>query len=102
MTRHLAGAVLEAERCAPGEMRRRSSTQGGGRPVIANRDLYEVLEQMHWLCFHLEFEHPGDPDLPCTDPSCAIWQRELYRSKLLELGLDPDGVLNEGVARRYG
>jgi hypothetical protein len=25
---------------------------------------------MHALCFHLEFEHDGDPDLPCLDLAC--------------------------------
>ncbi len=43
-----------------------------GRPVVVNLaycdDLYEG---MHWLCFHLEFEHVDvDPDEPCTDPGC--------------------------------
>ncbi|HWE64268.1 MAG TPA: hypothetical protein VHB98_21360 [Chloroflexota bacterium] len=35
-------------------------------PVIANRDRYEVFEKMHYLCFHLTFEHNAygdfDPD----------------------------------------
>lgn len=42
-----------------------------GRVVIASRDLfYDVFERMHALCFHLEYEHDGDPDLPCLDPAC--------------------------------
>jgi hypothetical protein len=33
--------------------------------------LYEIHEQMHFLCFHLEFEHGDyDPDEPCRDPGC--------------------------------
>jgi hypothetical protein len=68
---------------------------------MANRQLYNVFEQMHWLCFHLEFEHPGDPDLPCTDPSCIVWHLEVYRSKLRDMHLDPDAVLKEAVRRRY-
>jgi hypothetical protein len=41
--------------------------------VVINRQLYaEVFEKMHWLCFHLEYEHPGDPDAPCGDPSCYL------------------------------
>ncbi len=44
------------------------------QPVIATADYYEVQEQMHWLCFHFEFEHEGDPDVPCGDPSCP-WGR---------------------------
>jgi hypothetical protein len=48
-----------------------------GRPVIVNRELYAtVFERMHWLCFHLEYEHPGDPDEACADPSCHIRRRE--------------------------
>lgn len=72
-----------------------------GRPVVANRALYETLERMHWLCFHLEFEHPGDPDVPCTDPSCRVWQLEAYRSALREAGLDPDTALERAIVRRY-
>jgi hypothetical protein len=49
------------------------------RPIkfdsVANLELFEG---MHWLCFHLEFEHLDDagdnldPDEPCNDPSCPI------------------------------
>jgi hypothetical protein len=38
--------------------------------VERNRSNYETFEKMHWLCFHLEFEHDGDPDIACADPSC--------------------------------
>lgn len=30
--------------------------------VIANADSFEVFEQMHYTCFHYEFEHDGDPE----------------------------------------
>ncbi|WP_457325854.1 hypothetical protein, partial [Roseateles sp. P5_E11] len=40
-------------------------------PVEKNAESYEVFERMHWLCFHLEFEHQGDPDEPCGDPAAA-------------------------------
>ncbi|WP_051571559.1 hypothetical protein [Ruminiclostridium cellobioparum] len=49
-------------------------------PVKKFFDEYEVFEQMHWLCFHLEFEHSNyDPDEPCDDPSCPwnVGKREL-------------------------
>ncbi len=40
-------------------------------PVVVNRDRYEVFEGMHWLCFHIVYEHgPYDPDEQCEDPSC--------------------------------
>lgn len=38
-----------------------------GQPVVANAERFETFEQMHWLCFHLEFEHEGDPDVACRD-----------------------------------
>src|SRR5688500_18826031 len=43
-----------------------------GRPVIANEAHYELFERMHWVCFHFEFEHEGDPDVPCGDLACPI------------------------------
>jgi hypothetical protein len=47
-----------------------------GVAVQRNRARYDTFEHMHWLCFHLEFEHqadglyPGDPDIACRDPAC--------------------------------
>jgi hypothetical protein len=44
-------------------------------PVKVYKDQYDVFEKMHWLCFHLEFEHGSyDPDEACDDPSCP-WNR---------------------------
>jgi len=46
-----------------------------GQPVRVNEDYYDVFEGMHWLCFHLSFEHGNyDPDEPCDDPNCP-WNR---------------------------
>lgn len=46
-----------------------------GAPIKANKDLSDVFEDMHWLCFHLEYEHGDfDPDEACDDPSCP-WNR---------------------------
>jgi hypothetical protein len=60
-----------------------------------------VLEGMHWLCFHLEFEHAGtDPDRPCTDfTSCPWWTIRHYADRLRELGVDPDSVIRDAIAR---
>ena len=44
-----------------------------GRPVVSQANHYHTFERMHWVCFHLEFEHQGDPDEPCGDPSC-FWR----------------------------
>lgn len=47
-----------------------------GVPVQRNLARFETFEHMHWLYFHLEFEHavdglyPGDPDVARRDPAC--------------------------------
>ena len=53
-----------------------------GQSVKKFKDEYEVFENMHWICFHFEFEH-GEYDLdePCEDPSCPWNVRENYRKK---------------------
>ena len=70
-------------------------------PVVANAESYDVFEQMHWLCFHLEFEHSGDPDLPCGDPSCPWWHIEVYKEKLRSLNLDPQEVIREAIDKQW-
>jgi hypothetical protein len=41
------------------------------RPVVLSYDQYEVFEQMHYVCFHYEFEHdPVDPDEECYAGGC--------------------------------
>ena len=59
----------------------------------------DVFEGMHWLCFHLEFEHSGtDPDRPCSDyTSCPWWTIRHYEEKLRALGVDPQSVINETI-----
>ena len=39
-------------------------------PVEASADNYGVFEQMHYVCFHFEFEHQGDPDIECAAGGC--------------------------------
>ena len=42
-----------------------------GLEVRVNRETYEILERMHYVCFHFEFEHGGfDPDEECDAPDC--------------------------------
>lgn len=46
-----------------------------GRPVRVSREQYETFEQMHYVCFHYEFEHDlhdadADPDEDCGVPGC--------------------------------
>ena len=73
-----------------------------GRPVVARVEHYETFQKMHWLCFHLEFEHQADPDVACSDPSCPLWHIEVYREALRGLGADPDAQLELAIKRRYG
>lgn len=73
-----------------------------GKPVVFNRDHYQTFERMHWLCFHLEFEHEGDPDEACSDPSCPWWHIKIYRERLAENGIDSGQVIAEAVRARMG
>lgn len=62
-----------------------------GRAVVASKALYhDVFERMHALCFHLEFEHDGDPDMPCLDPAChaanKVFLEQLSEEHLWEEG----------------
>lgn len=41
-----------------------------GLEVVANRAQVDVFEGMHYVCFHYEFEHPGDPDVECRAGGC--------------------------------
>ena len=41
-----------------------------GLPVVKFAADYAVFEQMHYVCFHYEFEHRGDPDEECSAGGC--------------------------------
>ena len=68
---------------------------------VENAASYEVFERMHWLCFHLEFEHQGDADKVCGDPSCPWWHIDVFRRKLTALGVDPDDTVKEAISERW-
>jgi len=54
-----------------------------------------------WLCFHLEFEHEGDPDVPCLDASCP-WRRiQFYEAALSRAGIDPKAALEAEMASYF-
>ncbi len=73
-----------------------------GRPVVVYAaESRDVFESMHWLCFHLEYEHDGDPDQPCGEPSCPQWRLQVYESKLRELGANPTEILAAAVEKRF-
>lgn len=67
------------------------------RPVAKFSDDYELFEGMHWLCFHLEFEHDAHLDEPCGDPSCPWWHIEVYKEALRQLNQDPDKILGDAI-----
>ena len=72
-----------------------------GEPVIVNAPEYDLFERMHWLCFHLEFEHATDPDEPCHDPSCPWWHIQVFRQALSALGHDPHEILGKAIKERW-
>lgn len=72
-----------------------------GQPVVVNASRYDVFEQMHWLCFHLEFEHQSDPDEECGDPSCPLWKIQVFRQALVAFGQDPDAIMGEAIKERW-
>jgi len=71
-----------------------------GSAVTVNRENYELFERMHWLCFHLEFEHRADVDAPCSHQSCPWFVIEALRRGLIDAGLDPTVIRRQAIARR--
>jgi hypothetical protein len=71
-----------------------------GKRIEENAANADVFEGMHWLCFHLEFEHDADPDVACHDfAGCPWWTIAHLERKVKELGLDPAQVVLEAVQR---
>lgn len=58
------------------------------QPVVTSRAQYDTFERMHYVCFHFAFEHMGDPDDACDDPSCPLRGRDLARA-VERLGAEP-------------
>jgi hypothetical protein len=71
------------------------------QPVTVNHDSYDAFEHMHWLCFHLEFEHLADPDEPCNDPSCPWWHIRVFRDALTRFGHEPQAILHQAIDERW-
>lgn len=72
------------------------------RPVVVERERYEVFEGMHWLCFHLAFEHGDfDPDEPCGDVECPWSRIEALQGLLHDMGMTAEAITEAIVARRY-
>lgn len=62
----------------------------------------EIFEGMHWLCFHFEYEHKGEPDEACEDFSCPNLKIEIYEKMLKASGLDPQKEIEAEIKRRLG
>ena len=70
--------------------------------MVVNRDQYELFEKMHWLCFHLEYEHDADPDEACGDIASCPWHTiNTLKHELTRLGHDPDNVLKHALEQRF-
>ncbi|RJQ74436.1 hypothetical protein D5S17_22685 [Pseudonocardiaceae bacterium YIM PH 21723] len=57
-------------------------------PVRVGRDHYDTFEQMHYVCFHYEFEHriavpDGDPDEDCGVAGCPSSAQERQNDQLV-------------------
>jgi hypothetical protein len=59
---------------------------GCRQPVEVYPELYDAHSQMHLLCFHLAYEHEGDPDAPCSDSGCPQWRLRLAEHSLRRHG----------------
>ena len=70
-----------------------------GAPVVVNRDQYEVFECMHFLCFHLEFEHRTDPDQDCGIPGCPVSQTPLHYLRDAGMELREQALASRAYAR---
>jgi hypothetical protein len=57
-------------------------------PVEASADSYDIFEQMHYVCFHFEFEHQGDPDIECAAGGCPAAGLRLPSRYLRTDGVD--------------
>lgn len=65
--------------------------------------MVDVFEGMHWLCFHLEFEHDNhDPDEPCGTSACP-WNRiQALEAALIRRGCTQEDILNIGYEHIHG
>jgi len=72
-----------------------------GKEVDDSEGAYEMFEGMHWLCFHLAFEHYTDPDEPCESRLCPIWHLKILEEHLIKSGQNPDEIINNAVEKQW-
>lgn len=94
------GAKTDQSNVTRADMNPRTCRRCGTR-IDVDPDLsVEAFEGMHWLCFHLEFEHNTDPDVACSDIlGCPWWAIRNYEQKLHDLGYDPANIRLEALER---
>ncbi len=64
---------VPSHRLTADERRTAPACKRCGQPVVVSRANYEAMESMHWLCFHLEYEHAEyDVDAPCEQDICPV------------------------------
>jgi hypothetical protein len=72
-----------------------------GKAIVKfGNEAEQLFEGMHWLCFHFEYEHEGEPDAACGDFSCPNLKIETYEAILREAGIDPQREVANEVKRR--
>ena len=62
---------------------------------------HETFEGMHWLCFHLIFEHVGDPDEPCESRLCPIWHLQILKEHIEKSGQNVEEIINIAVEKHW-
>ena len=61
------------------------------------RDSETLFEGMHWLCFHFEYEHEGEPDSACADFSCPNLKIEIFGKTLEAMGVDTEKLIADVI-----
>jgi len=75
--------------------------KGCGQEVVDTGNTYEMFEGMHWLCFHLAYEHTGSPDEPCDSRLCPIWHLKILKEHLVSSGENPESIINDAVEKHW-
>jgi hypothetical protein len=72
-----------------------------GKPVGPhNPDFPDPAPDMHHICYHIAFEHDTDPDQPCRHINCLQFLLQVYRDKLVALGVDTDDLVDQALQKR--
>lgn len=72
-----------------------------GGKINDGKENYDMFEGMHWLCFHLAFEHHTDPDEPCDSRLCPVWHLKILRKHIEKTGQNPEKIINAEVEKQW-